>query len=572
MTVIPGVTTVLTAVVERSTASPLDTLKSLLFYYVIYTYGVKAYRHVCARGVRRCVSETVTAAAKCILLLFLALPPGRSKVQSELSKVRRDIETKLIPEGAGVERHLELPRQGLSLECILKEMEKMDEEMGSNNPGENEKRAKGLDWRDGKISGAVYHGGTDLTRVIVAAFERYALANPLHPDVFPVIRKMEAEIVSICLGLFNNPNGAGTMTSGGTESIVMAVKTHRDWARTVRGITEPEMVIPHTAHAAFDKGATYMGVKVHVIPVDSVTRKVDMKRVRRAINPNTIMLVGSAVNFPDGNQDDIVALGQLASRHNIGLHVDCCLGSFVLPFLEASGLAHGETDTEGKVRYRLEPFDFRVKGVTSISCDTHKYGFAPKGSSVIMYRDASLRRYQYYVNPDWSGGVYASPSLSGSRPGSLIAGTWAAMQYIGSDGYLASCQSIVACARQIANAITTSIPSLYVLGSPPSSVVAFASRDKDVDVYEVGDAMAKRGWHLNAVTEPRGVHIACTKLTLGVVDTFVEDLKACVEQARLAPEGKGTMVALYGLGSSSPVGSTLMGEVATIFLDTLYRA
>lgn len=571
-TTIPGVTTALTTVVERSAANPLDTFKSLLLYYVLYTYGIKVYRHVRARGIRRCVFENVKAAAKYILLLFLALPPGRSKVQSELSEVRRDIEKKLVPDGAGVERHLELPPQGLSLERILKEMERMDEEMGSNNSSQDEHRAKGVDWRDGKISGAVYHGGLELTRVIVAAFERYALTNPLHPDVFPAIRKMEAEIVSICLRLFHNPGGAGTMTSGGTESIVMAVKTYRDWARTVRGITEPEMVVPLTAHAAFDKGAAYMGVKVHTIPVDPITRKVDMKGVRRAINPNTIMLVGSAVNFPDGNQDDIVALGQLASRHDIGLHVDCCLGSFVLPFLETSGLADGETDAEGKVRYKLEPFDFRVKGATSISCDTHKYGFAPKGSSVIMYRDASLRRYQYYVNPDWTGGVYASPSLSGSRPGSLIAGTWAALHYIGSDGYLASCKSIVTCARQIANAITASIPSLYVLGSPPSSVVAFASRDKDVDVYEVGDAMAKRGWHLNAITEPRGVHIACTKLTLAVVDKFVEDLKACVEQARLAPEGKGTMVALYGLGSSSPVGPTLVGEVATIFLDTLYQA
>ncbi|KAI6165969.1 pyridoxal phosphate-dependent transferase [Pisolithus thermaeus] len=571
-TTIPGVTTAITAVVERSIASPVDTLKSLLLYYVLCTYGLKVYRHVRARGLRRCVYENVKAAAKYILLLFFALPPGRSKVQSELSEVRRDIEKKLIPDGVGVERHLELPRQGLSLERILMEMEKMDEEMGSNNPGDDEHRAKGVDWRDGKISGAVYHGGLELTRVIVAALERYALANPLHPGVFPAIRKMEAEIVSICLRLFHNPGGAGTMTSGGTESIVMAIKTYRDWARTVKGITEPEMVVPLTAHAAFDKGAAYMGVKVHTIPVDPVTRKVDMKRVRRAINPNTIMLVGSAINFPDGNQDDIVALGQLASWHDIGLHVDCCLGSFVLPFLETSGLADGEIDAEGKVRYRLEPFDFRVKGVTSISCDTHKYGFAPKGSSVIMYHDASLRRYQYYVNPSWTGGVYASPSLSGSRPGSLIAGTWAALHYIGSDGYLASCKSIVTCARQIANAITASIPSLYVLGSPPSSVVAFASRDKAVDIYEVGDAMAKRGWHLNAITEPRGLHIACTKLTLAVVDTFVEDLKACVEQARLAPEGKGTMVALYGLGSSSPVGPTLVGEVATIFLDTLYQA
>jgi len=280
-----------------------------------------------------------------------------------------------------------------------------------------------------------------------------------------------------------------------------------------------------------------------------------------------MLLVGSAINFPDGNQDDIVALGALAARYNIGLHVDCCLGSFIIPFLEQAGLADGENG-----RYKLTPFDFRVRGVTSISCDTHKYGFAPKGSSVIMYRDAVLRRYQYYVTPHWTGGVYASPSLSGSRPGALIAGTWAAMQYMGSDGYLQSCRDIVTCARRIANAITASIPELYVLGSPPASVVAFGSQDKSVNAYEVGDRMSKKGWHLNALSGPAAVHIACTRLTLQAVETFVSDLKASVAEAKQAPEGKGTMMALYGLGSSSAVGPTIVEEVASIFLDTLYKA
>ncbi|KAG1715776.1 hypothetical protein ID866_1400 [Astraeus odoratus] len=560
-TIIPGTRAVLETVIGESIAAPLDTLKSLLFYYVLYVYSIKVYRHMNARGLVGCILEGVNGAVRRILLLLLALPPSRSKVQSELSKVRHDIELKLMPQGEGISRHLALPPQGRSVQWILEEMDKMDEE-ANRGKGEN---GNGVDWREGKISGAVYHGGEDLTRVIVAAFERYAVSNPLHPDVFPAVRKMEAEIVSMCLRLYNNPDGAGTMTSGGTESIVMAVKTYRDWARAVKGIRNPEMIVPITAHAAFHKGAAYMGVKVHTIPVDTTTRKVDIRRVRKAINPNTIILVGSAINFPDGNQDDIVALGKLASGHNIGLHVDCCLGSFVLPFLERAGLADGETDSDGNVKYRLEPYDFRVKGVTSVSCDTHK------GSSVIMYRDTSLRRYQYYVNPNWTGGVYASPSLSGSRPGSLIAGTWAAMQYMGSDGYLNSCHSVVTCARKIANAITTRIPTLYVLGSPPSSVVAVASRDKDVDVLEVGDAMGKRGWHLNAITEPKGLHITCTKLTLTVVDTFIEDLKACVEQARRAPEGRGSMVALYGLGSSSPVGPNLVGEVASIYLDTLYK-
>jgi len=345
------------------------------------------------------------------------------------------------------------------------------------------------------------------------------------------------------------------------------VKTYRDWARAVKGITEPEMIIPSSAHAAFDKGAAYLKIKVHTIPVDPVTRKVNIKRVKRAINRNTIMLVGSTINFPDGNQDDIVALGALAASYRIGLHVDCCLGSFIVPFLEKAGLANGENG-----QYALEPFDFRVRGVTSISCDTHKYGFAPKGSSVIMYRDSELRKHQYYVNPDWSGGAYASPSLSGSRPGALIAGTWAAMQYLGSDGYLESCRSIVTCTRIIANTIKSSIPELCVLGSPPASVVAFGSRDPSVNVLEVGDAMSKRGWHLNGISGPPAVHIACTRLTVPIVDTFIADLKDCVQEVKSAPGGTGHMVALYGLGNSSVVGPTMVGQLATAFLDALYKA
>jgi len=223
-------------------------------------------------------------------------------------------------------------------------------------------------------------------------------------------------------------------------------------------------------------------------------------------------------------------------------------------------------------RYKLDPFDFRVEGVTSISCDTHKYGFAPKGTSVIMYRDAELRKYQYYINPSWTGGVYASPSLSGSRPGALIAGTWAVMQYMGSTGYLESCRSIVTTTRKIADAIRTEMPEIYVLGSPPASVVAFASKRPDVNVLEVGDAMSKRGWHLNALAGPPAVHIAVTKMTVANVDAFIADLKDSVREAMIAPSGKGLMVSVYGLGNSSPVGPSMVGELAAAFLDALYKA
>lgn len=469
-----------------------------------------------------------------------------------MAKAKKDVEGKLIASGPNVVRHLSLPIQGRTPEWIDAEMAKMDAESGGGDA-----------WKQGKLSGAVYHGGDDMEEIIVNAFKRYVVSNPLHPDVFPAIRKMEAEVVAMCLRMYNHPNGAGTTTSGGTESILMSCKTHREWARDVKGITEPEMIIPSSAHAAFDKAGKYFGIKIHHIPVDPHTRQVNIKHVRRAINANTIMLVGSAVNFPDGCMDDIEALSVLAKKYRLGLHVDCCLGSFIVPFLE-------------KLGYPAPRFDFRVEGVTAISCDTHKYGFAPKGSSVIMYRSADLRRYQYYLNPTWSGGVYASPSMSGSRPGSLIAGAWAAMQYMGQSGYEASCREIVDCRIKIQNAIETEIPELRILGKPVASVVAFAAAEtplgEKVNVLEVGDSMSKRGWHLNALTGPAAVHIACTRLTIPMVDQFVADLKDCVVEVKGKPAGKGNMVALYGLGNSSAVGPALVSRLATMFLDTLYKA
>ncbi|KZT71772.1 PLP-dependent transferase [Daedalea quercina L-15889] len=524
-------------------SSAFELLKDVIVVYLFVTRSLKVFRHLRARGIPQTAVDFWKWVSQEALLLALRLPSMRKKVSAELNKAVLDIEKGMVPEGPSVHRHLALPPTGQSPEWIVKEMEVMDSEAPGNH----------ADWREGKVSGAVYHGGEELTRVILAAIERYALSNPLHPDVFPAVRKMEAEVVAMCLRMYNNPTGAGTTTSGGTESIVMACKTYRDWARAVKGIREPEMIVPVTAHAAFDKGAAYLGIKVHTIPVDPDTRQVNIKR-----------LVGSAINFPDGNADDIIALGNLADRHNIGLHVDCCLGSFIVPFIEEAGLGP------------FPPFDFRVRGVTSISCDTHKYGFAPKGNSVIMYRNAELRKYQYYVNPDWVGGVYASPSIAGSRPGALLAGTWAAMHYMGHQGYLESCKSIVSAARTIASRIRAEIPELRVLGDPRASVVAFASAQKGkaegVSVLEVGDKMAKKGWHLNALSGPAAVHIAVTRLTVPVVDQFVADLKDAVREAQLAPSGKGTMVVLYGLGTGSPVGPRMVTHLATAFLDTLYKA
>ncbi|KAF9780793.1 pyridoxal phosphate-dependent transferase [Thelephora terrestris] len=541
----------------------------MLFFYFVIRYGVKTLRHLRARGTLETIGEGWSWLSTRTLLLLLTLPPMAAKVEPQMAEARRDIEKKLVPSGPQVNRYLSLPSEGQTRDWILSEMDKMD----SYCHDFDDRGHKLHDWKDGKISGAVYHGGQDLTNLIVSAYERYCVSNPLHPDIFPTVRKMEAEVVSMCLRMFNNPTGAGTMTSGGTESIIMAVKAYRDWAHDTKGITEPEMIVPASAHAAFDKGAAYLKIKVHTIPVHPVTRQVDLARVKRAINPNTIMLVGSAPNFPDGNVDDITGLGKLAKKHNVGLHVDCCLGSFVVPFIERSF----PPGTDG---YTMPDFDFRVGGVTSISCDTHKYGFAPKGTSVIMYRTPELRRYQYYINSTWqgtrvcAGGVYASPSLSGSRPGALIAGAWAAMQYMGENGYHQSAKNIIIATRKIAHGIKTEIPELYILGNPPVSVVAFgAKKGSGINILKVGDTMGKKGWHLNALQKPAAVHIAVTTLTVSVVDTFIADLKDSIEEVRASKSGEdGTMVALYGLGESSAVGPNLVGELAASFVDALYKA
>ncbi|KAI0066015.1 PLP-dependent transferase, partial [Artomyces pyxidatus] len=530
------------------TSLTTETAKDLLVIYIVLKYSRKVWYHLRARGIRQSFAEMYSWAAQRVLQVVIRLPSMRDKVETEIGAAIAGIESGLVPRGPEVVQHLALPAQSQPLDWILSEMGKMDSEGPSHT-----------NYKDGKLSGAVYHGGDDMEQVLVAAFQRYCVSNPLHPDVFPAVRKMEAEIVAMCLRMYNNPTGAGVTTSGGTESIIMAVKTHRDWALAVKGITEPEMVVPASAHAAFDKAAAYLGIKLHSIPVDPETRQVNVKWVRQAINGNTIMLAGSAINFPDGCQDDIVSLGQLAKKYKIGMHVDCCLGSFIMPFLEKAG-------------YPVEPFDFRVDGVTSISCDTHKYGFAPKGSSVVMYRSAELRQYQYYVNPHWAGGVYASPGLSGSRPGSLIAGAWAAMQYMGEEGYIASCRDIVGAAKTIERRIKAEIPELYILGKPPASVVAFGSRRPDISVLEVGDKMSKKGWHLNALQNPAAVHIACTRLTVSVVDLFIHDLKDAVVESIGSAAGKGTMVSLYGLGNSSAIGPQMVGVLASAFLDTLYKA
>lgn len=378
-------------------------------------------------------------------------------------------------------------------------------------------RERDARWHEGRVWCLVYHAGDDILDLLKEAYTLFFSENALNPMAFPSLRKLEAEVVAMTASLLGgDEDTAGTMTSGGTESILMAVKTARDWARAHRPEVEaPEMVLPTTAHPAFHKAGHYFGVRPVVIPVDGGFRA-DVEAARRALTPRTILLVGSAPTYPHGVVDPIADLAALAQEHGCLFHVDACVGGFVLPFVR-------------KLGYPVPDFDFRVPGVTSISVDLHKYAYAAKGASVVLYRDRALRRHQFSVYTDWPGGVYASPAVAGTRPGGSIAAAWAVLQYLGEEGYLALADTVMRATRRLREGIAA-IDGLYILGEPAMSILAIGS-DK-VDVYEVADELHLRGWHLDRGQFPPSLHLTVTPAHAPVVDAFLADLAEAVASAR----------------------------------------
>jgi glutamate/tyrosine decarboxylase-like PLP-dependent enzyme len=347
---------------------------------------------------------------------------------------------------------------------------------------------------------------------------------------------------------------AGTVSSGGTESILLAMKTYRDFARARRGIAEPEIVAPVTAHAAFDKAARYFDMTLVRVPVDAGF-KADLAAMADAITERTAVVVGSAPTFPHGIIDPIPEIAALAAGRGAGCHVDACLGGFIVPWAE-------------KLGYPVPPFDFRLPGVTSMSADTHKYGYAAKGSSVILYRGKELRQFQYYTTTDWPGGLYLSPTFAGSRPGALSATCWAALVSIGAHGYTEAARRILETGAKVRDGIAA-IPGARVLGDP-LWVIAFAT-EEGVDVFQVLENMSGRGWSLNGLQLPPAVHIAITlRHTLpGVADRFLADLRASVEEARANPGVSTGMAPVYGMAAALP--AELVHAMLAAYLDITFE-
>ncbi len=395
-------------------------------------------------------------------------------------------------------------------------------------------------WQTGKCSGTMYCGDTSHYEFLNEAFASFAHVNALQRDICPSATRFEGEIGAMALDLMHADAVKGhhpeetpvaSVTSGGTESIITAVLTYREKYRAERDIREPEMILPVTAHPAFEKGAHLFGVKVVPAPIDPETTLVDIDFVRSNINERTVALVGSAGNYPYGTIDSIAELAELAASNDIGLHVDGCLGGFILPWGEQLG-------------YDIPVFDFRLPGVTTISADTHKFGFGLKGTSVLLYRDTSLRQYQYFMTPDWPGGKYNSPGIAGSRSGGLIAATWASMVSLGREGYLRYAKAIFETSFAMQK-VVLGHPELKMMGKP---TFCFSFSSDAFDIYHVNDFMNERGWRFNGQQYPNAIHMCVTRPQTqpGVVEKFAEDLEAAVKYALDPPRETPASAAIYG--------------------------
>eukprot|EP00604_Paraphysomonas_vestita_P000427 CAMPEP_0174825852 /NCGR_PEP_ID=MMETSP1107-20130205/43180_1 /TAXON_ID=36770 /ORGANISM="Paraphysomonas vestita, Strain GFlagA" /LENGTH=387 /DNA_ID=CAMNT_0016057889 /DNA_START=356 /DNA_END=1519 /DNA_ORIENTATION=+ len=375
--------------------------------------------------------------------------------------------------------------------------------------------------------------------------------------MYPSLRRFETEVVSMTSWMLHGDgNVAGSLTSGGTESILLAVKTYRDRARALRpNIARPNMIAPITVHPAFEKAAHYFDVEIIHVSVDS-TYRVNIAEVKKAINRNTILLIGSAPQYCHGVVDPIEALSELALSKGLPLHVDACFGGFMLPWLE-------------KLGYPIPLFDFRVSGVTSISADVHKYGYTSKGASVILYRNSELRSYQYFAYASWPGGLFGSPSLTGSRPGGAIAAAWAALVSMGQNGYLSIAKDVMNTTQQIIEGVEKT-NCLGILTKPDMTCVAIVSKNKKVNIHAVADLMEQKGWKIERQQYPDSIHMSVLPQHKRIVTQLVSDLNECANLVLAQPElnNKGS-TGIYGMVAAIP-DHAILDDFIIKFFNQIY--
>lgn len=378
--------------------------------------------------------------------------------------------------------------------------------------------AEDVDWRDGRAAVYVFHAGEDVLDVAKRAYGLYQSENGLGAAAFPSLALMERDVVDMGLSLLQAPDGAcGNLTSGGSESILMAVKACREQARASgRDTRDGEIVVPRSAHPAFDKAAQYLGLRVVRVPVAADLRA-DPAGMRAALGERTLMLVGSAPCFPYGLIDPIESLGALAQEYGLWLHVDACVGGYFAPFVRMNG---GD----------VAPFDFSVDGVASVSADLHKYGYAAKGASTIFHRSEEQRAHQVFQFDDWPAGGMTTPTAAGTRPGGAIAAAWAVMHYLGVQGYREKAATVVATREKLAAAIAA-MPELVTIGDPQLGLLAFGAADPEaLSIFAVWARLKQRGWFTGVITEPQGIHLMLSPAHASAIDAYLADLRDAIDE------------------------------------------
>lgn len=399
-------------------------------------------------------------------------------------------------------------------------------------------------WSEGRTFSLVYYLGEEHRRLLSESYSLFMFENALNPVVFRSAKRMEDDVVSASLKLMNAPEGGcGVMTSGGTESLMLAVLAYRERAR----VQNPELVMPESAHVTLIKACEFFGVRVRLAALDSAFRA-DRAHMRELVNSRTIALVASAPQYPHGVIDPISEIGKLALEKRIPFHVDACLGGFLLPFLEKNGAT-------------VPAWDFRVDGVTSISADLHKYGYAPKGASVVLYRSMDYMKHQFFVYENWPGGIYASAGMQGTRSVGAIAGAWAVLNRFGESGYRNLAAVTMATTRKLIEGIRA-VPGLEILGEPAMSAFAYRSVDPSVSTYALADELERRGWVIDRQQNPECLHATVTPVHASSADAFLKDLAESVAHVRAHPEAaaKGR-AAVYGMISKMPLRGLVRGEV-----------
>lgn len=392
-------------------------------------------------------------------------------------------------------------------------------------------RKDDVDWRGGRLGLYVHFAGDDVLAVAKEAHHRFFSENALGPSAFPSLKRFENDIVSWTADLLGCQSATGTVTAGGTESIFLALKSARDWARDNRPVKgQPVVVAPRSAHPAFNKAAHYLGLRVERVPLADDYRA-DPRRMAEAATENCIAIVASAPAFPHGVIDPVAAIGEIAASHKLWFHVDACIGGFIAPFARRLG-------------YPIPPFDFSVPSVQSISADLHKYGFTAKGASTFLVRSKELQRYQTFEFDDWPRGHYSSPTFTGTRPGGPIAAAWAVMSYLGLEGYERIVAAIMRSRDELIAGLQA-IEGLSIVGNPDLSVLEYTTTGLDIDA--LAEAMEDRGWFITRADEPPGIHMGMlTKAHVPVIGRYLRDLEQAVEDVRGGRKATRKTATTYG--------------------------